>query len=130
MSNFNRKKGKLRVAYGCFLFSGSIFALIGLISFIPMNTGTAGGIGLIFLVPLSIVAVVAICCGLILSYWLRPHVPLTVLSIASLVFIAEVISEAGPPLLYNSISIIYGTTSIGIPLWWFSCKHNRFVDIV
>jgi len=120
------KKQLFDAAYGSFLFCGLVSTLIGLASYVPMDTGTAGAIGLIILIPLSIVGIGAMILGLILSFLLRSHNPLVVLSILSIAFIIEVVSEAGSPSFYNSVILIYGVLAIGIPSWWFIVKRKDF----
>ncbi len=117
---------KYDVAYGCFLFCGVAVLLISELSFIPMDDGTAGGLGFLVFIPLSLVALVAMAVGIGYTIRLYNHWPLVVLSLLSVLFIAEVVTEYGSAKLYNAVPILYGLSASGFSLAWFLILRKRW----
>lgn len=107
------------IAYGCFFFCGVVDLLISTLSVIPMDTGDAGGLGFLVLIPLSIASLVTVVVGISYTIRFRKHWPLVVLSLMSVLFVTEAVTEYGSAKFYNAVSIIYGVTTCGISLVWF-----------
>jgi hypothetical protein len=126
MNNRHTKLKSYDIAYSSFLICGVVVLLTAITSLIPMSTGTAGSIGFLILIPLSIISAIALLVGLLYAIRLRQHMPLTVLAILSVLFVVEVISEFGPSLFYNSVNWIYGSIAIFMPLWWFFIKRKDY----
>jgi hypothetical protein len=114
------------IAYGSFLFCGVVVLLTAIISLIPMSAGTAGGIGFLVLIPLSVLSITALLIGIWYAVRLRHNIPLIMLAILSILFVVEVITEFGSPLFYNSVNWIYGLIAIFLPLWWFFIKRKDY----
>jgi len=117
---------KFDVAYGCFLFCGVAALLISSLSFITIDTGTAGVLGFLVAIPLSMVSLVAMLVGI--GYTIRPyhHWPLVALSLFSLLFLAEVITEYGSAEFYNAVPILYGLSACGFSFAWFLFLRKRW----
>ena len=64
------------IAYACFIPPGIVHLIAGVSHFIPMDSGTAGGIGFLILIPLTIAAIVAVPIGIFyvvsFSLWRDP----------------------------------------------------------
>jgi hypothetical protein len=118
------------VAYGCFFFCGVVALLISTISVIPMDTGTSGGLGFMVLIPLSIASLVAMVIGISYTIRFRQHRPLVVLSLFSVLFVAEVVTEYGSVKFYNAVSTLYGLTTCGFSLaWFFVLRKQKCKDV-
>lgn len=114
-------------AYGCFLFCGVVALVIGGASFIPMDTGTAGVLGIMVAVPLFLASLVAMIVGIGCTIIrLYNHWPLVVLSLLSALFITEVFTEYGSVNLYNLAPIFYGVSACGFSLAWFLILRKRW----
>ncbi len=126
MYSDNWKPRSHDIAYTCFAFSGGVAFLMGVLSFIPMDAGVSGGIGILIGAPLSIAAIAAMIVGLLYSIIHYKHWPFIVMSIASILFILEMITELGPVAVYNISPIIYGiiTSAFGI-LWVTRLRRNH-----
>lgn len=116
---------KYDLAYGCFLFCGLVVLFLGILSFIPMDDGIAGGLGFLVFIPLSMASLVAMVVGIGFSIRFYHHWPLVVLSLLSVLFIAEVVTEYGPAMLYNAVPILYGISACGFSLAWFLVLRKR-----
>lgn len=60
----------------------------GIASLVPMSTGTAGGVGLLVLVPLTLAGFVAAVAGVMRTIHLRGPRSLVILSILSVLYVA------------------------------------------
>jgi hypothetical protein len=116
------KTKRIDVAYGGFLLSGVIIFLAALVSYIPMSTATAGGIGLLIFVPLSVLGIIGLLAGILSTAIFRLGFQLSLLSVMSLLFLAEAIGEFGSWWFYNGSILLYGTASILMSLRWFLLK--------
>ena len=86
-----------------------MFALfIGSLNFISMDDGTAGVLGFLVLIPLSMASLVAMVVGFGYTIRLYNHWPLVVLSLLSVLSMAEMVTEYGSVKLYNAVPILYG----------------------
>jgi hypothetical protein len=57
--------------------------------------------------------------GIVLSAKVWRHWPLPFLSLATILVVAEIATEAGPVVLYNALPIAYGVTCVAFALAWF-----------
>ena len=102
------------------MFCGAVAFFIGVLSFVPMGSGVAGGIGLLIGIPLAIAAIAAMGAGLIYTIILFRHWPLIVLLIMTILFVTEIVTEFGPVVFYNLAPIIYGIITSIFGLAWFT----------
>jgi hypothetical protein len=113
------------IAYACFLFAGLVPLLIAVLSKIPMDTGTAGGVGLLLLVPLTMAAIVAVVIGVRHSVHEWRHWPLVVCSVFSALYLVVFLTEVGPEWFRNLLPIAYGLTTVVLALRWFISLRGR-----
>lgn len=113
------------LAYGCFTFCGLVALLIGLFTFLPFGFGSAGGFGYLLLIPLTAMSLGAMLLGLIFALRLYRHWPLALLALASLLLIAEIVTEFGPVLLFNLAPLVYGLVACGFGGAWFFALRKR-----
>ncbi len=113
-------------AYGCFLIIGFTSLFSSIISAIPMDTGLAGGLGFLVLLPLSVASLVAMFVGVFLSLTILKHWPLLFLSIFSLLFLLEIITEAGSVSFYNTTGWVYGIITTGFSIGWFLFIRKKY----
>lgn len=116
---------KYDIAYGCFLFCGVTALFIGSLSFIPMDDGTAGGLGFLVVIPLSMASLAAMAVGLVSTILLYRHWPLIVLSFSSVLFLAVTVTEYGSVQFYNVVPILYGLGACGFSFAWFLILRRR-----
>lgn len=127
MSDDRRKRREYDVAYACFMLCGLTALITSLVSMIPTDTGTAGAIGFLVLVPLALASIAALGCGIVMTVRLWRHTPLIALSAMSLLVVAEVATEYGSTAFYNTVPIVYGVGVIAISaLWFFKLRARRF----
>lgn len=95
-------------AYLCFAFCG-VVATVGPPIFIRYVKGQdAVAIGMLFGLPLGLLAIVAMGCGILFSLICWRHWPLLLVSTVSALFITEILTEAGSAGLYKASPWIYG----------------------
>jgi hypothetical protein len=122
----------LQVAYGCYLFAGVYVLFTGVISLLPLDTGTAGAIGLLVLVPLAIATLAALGTGIVITI-LRRTLGLVGLSGATILFFAafaltESKSVLSPRMAANfqqAAGLLYGLVATGVPCWWCIAGRHR-----
>ena len=113
------------VAYACFLFAGLVPLFIAVLSEIPMDTGTAGGVGLLVLVPLTMAAIVAVVIGIRHTVRQWRHWPLVVCSLFSALYLVVFLTEVGPDWFRDLLPIAYGLTMVVLGLRWFLSLRRR-----
>lgn len=113
------------IAYGCFLAPGVVSLIAAIASAIPLDSGTAGGIGFLVLIPLTSAALVVIPIGFFYSivYWRDGVLPL--LSILTILMIAEVVTESGSVEFYNATGLVYGILVLMLEASWFLLRRQR-----
>lgn len=113
------------LAYLCFL-PPTIVSLISAVgTFVPMSDGTAGGIGFLVLIPLSLASVLSVPIGIVLSVLFRKDLALPLLSILTIVLVVEVFSEAGPPAFRNGVTWAHGIGATLVVGSWFLVRRWR-----
>jgi hypothetical protein len=113
------------IAYGSFLFCGVVALSISVLSYIPMDSGTAGVMGFLVFIPLSLASLAAIVVGIVLAIKLYHHWQLIILSVLSVMFVAEMITEYGSVMFYNMVPIFYGVITCAFSLVWFGILRKR-----
>lgn len=113
------------MAYGCFTFCGLVALLIGMFTFLPIGFESAGGFGYLLLIPLTAMSLGAMLLGLVFAARLLRHRPLALLTLASLLLVAEIVTEFGPVLLFNLAPLIYGVIACGLGCVWFFALRRR-----
>lgn len=121
----SKDRSKYDLAYGCFLLCGTSALVIGIASLIPMDSGAAGVLGFLVAIPLALASLVALIIGIVLSLLLWRHWPLPLLSGMTILFVAEMIVEAGPTMLYNAAPFLYGVGNLAICGIWFSVLRGK-----
>lgn len=114
------------LTYLCFLPPVILGILSGLSTLISMDTGTAGGVGFLILIPLSLVALVSIPAGVILSFRFYKDYALLFLSFLTILFVLEIFIEAGSVKFYNTVPFIYAVAGISILASWFLFRRKRY----
>ena len=113
------------LAYLCFLPPTILSLISGLLKLIPVETGTAGGIGFLVLIPLTLLSIVSIPVGMALSVRYRRDYTLLILSFLTVLYLVEFATEAGTVKFYNSILSLYGLLNSLILVWWFLFRRKR-----
>ncbi len=122
----HRGRSKLDLAYGCFAYCGLAAIAIGVMSWLPMDSGVAGTLGLLLAVPMALAAIAAMLAGIVLSAMLWRHWPLPLLSALSLLLVAEIFGEFGPVELYNAAPLVYGAANLTLCGMWLAKWRMRF----
>jgi hypothetical protein len=114
MNNNGVTKRRHDMAYACFLPPG----LLGLISsgaaFVPMDTGTAGGIGFLILIPLGLGTFVSVPLGIYYSAAHWKDYALGVLVITTILMLVQMFAEIGPVRIQNLLWLGYGVLVVTI----------------
>jgi len=124
--NRKRLRKQLNTAYGCFLFCGLMILFTIILSYIPMDNGTAGTIGFLILVPLFLIWLITNIAGLWLAIKLWHYSEFRILTCTTLIVIIEMLSEAGPAELYNTVLLLYAVITTILPLRWFFVRRKQF----
>ncbi len=114
-----RFRAKVDRAYASFLFCGASVLLISLLSAVPMHAGMAGGLGFFVAIPVGLASLCALIMALRYTIAEWPHAHLILLSVLSLLFVAEILLELGPGTIYNGVTLAYGVVATAVPMWWF-----------
>jgi len=93
-------------------------------SAIPID-GIAGGIGFLVLIPSALAALVAVPIGLYYSIELWKDGVLPLLSILTMLMIAEFVTEAGSVDFYNATGLVYGILVLMLEASWFLFRRGR-----
>lgn len=112
-------------AYLCFLPAGLLGIAAGVASAVPMDTGTAGGVGLLVLVPLVLFMLVYVPRGLYLAIALRTDMNLVALSVLTVSWIVAMLTKPGPAVLRYALSIVYGCVVLFLITMWFLRGRNK-----
>lgn len=121
----NKYRFKYDLAYGCFLLCGASALVVGVMGSIPMNSGAAGVLGFLVAIPLAVASIAALVVGIVLSLLLWRHWPLLLLTGMTILFVAEVVTEAGTAALYNAAPFLYGIGSLAICGVWFVLLRGK-----
>ena len=113
------------LAYACFLPPVIVSLISAVGTIIPTNTGVAGLIGFLVLIPLGLLAFVSVPAGVYLSIVLRKDKALPLLSVLTILMIAEVITEAGSVAFYNATAWVYGVLGAILVAGWYFVRRPR-----
>jgi hypothetical protein len=113
------------IAYACFLAPGVVSLIASMAPYVPMDTGTAGGIGFLVLIPLSMVALATVPIGVFYSIMFWRDAALPILSILTILMLAQVIAEAGPVTPRNVMGLVYGVIVLILEASWFLVRRRR-----
>ncbi len=114
------------IAYACFIPPGLVSLIGSIAAYVPMSTGTAGGIGLLVLVPLTMLALGTVPIGLYYSVLLRKDAALPLLSILTVLRFALIVTDVGPAWAYNLSGVAYGLVVVGLVAFWFLWRRRAF----
>ncbi len=114
------------LAYACFLFTGAVALAISGLSAIPMDTGTAGGLGFLVALPLFGAAMIAVAGGIVLTVIRRDDRGLWILALLSVAYLVQFFADWGSPAVAAAMPLAYGATVVTIcGVWFFSRRGKR-----
>lgn len=116
-----KKRIEYDFAYGCFLLWGLTVLSLSVIRASYTDAEWAGGAGaiLLLLLPLILVAFVAMLVGIVLSLRLWKHRPLIILAGMTVLLIAEFSFGYGSNAFQNAVAIVYGVAVAAMFVTWF-----------
>lgn len=119
------KRWKHDIAYACFLPPGLLSLIAAISMYFPMDTGTAGGIGFLILIPLSLLALTTVPIGVYYSvvYW--RDAALVILSLGTILTMVQMFAEIGPVQLRNVLGLVYGVLVFALEVAWFLERRGR-----
>lgn len=112
-------------AYGLHLVCGGSWAIVALLNSIPMDTGTAGGVGMFVALPLvllSLLAGVGAVAAMAGSLGDRRLLALGALVVAVLV---DFFVEAGPPGVRMAVRALYVLAATTFSIDWFARRRSQ-----
>jgi hypothetical protein len=112
--------GRQDLAYACFLPPGIVSLISALSAVIPMDSGVAGGIGFLVLIPLSLVALVSVPTGIYFTIVFRKEdAVLVLLSVSTIFMLAGVVADAGS----TAFASVYGLLVMILVANWFLARR-------
>jgi len=90
-----------------------------------MDTGTAGGIEFLILIPLSIAALIAVPVGIFYSVSFWQDRVLMLMVICTVLMLVQLFAEIGPVRIRNLIGLLYGAAVILSEGIWFFVRRRR-----
>ena len=112
-------------AYLCFLPPGLVYLIAGIASLVPLDSGEAGGIGFLVLIPLSLLSLVAVPVGIYYTLSFRRDWILLFLAIATILMLVQLFAEVGPVRLRNLLGLVYGIAVVVGAGSWFLYRRKR-----
>ncbi len=91
-----------------------------------IDTGTAGGIGFLLLIPLALLALFSIPVGIVLAIQHRKDPVLMTLVVLTVLYLVEIITEAGDAKFYNTVLFLYGIVGLVLLGWWFLLGRKTY----
>lgn len=113
-----RDRVEYDVAYGAFGFAGAAQLVVAGVSALPLDTGTAGGIGLLIVLPLYALAVAAMGAGLVLAVRLRDERRLCALGGLAVLVLLNFVADPLPAGLASIPPVVYGLFAVGWAIGW------------
>ncbi|MBR9910652.1 MAG: hypothetical protein GYB33_09925 [Gammaproteobacteria bacterium] len=125
MATNNQLKRKHDIAYACFIPPGLVYLIGGIAPYLAMDTGTAGGVGFLILIPLALAVLASVPLGLYYSllFW-RDRV-LVFLAVITLIMLVQLFAELGSVKFRNLVGLLYGVTVLLIETNWFLMRRGR-----
>jgi hypothetical protein len=90
-----------------------------------MDSGIAGGIGFLVLIPLAMAALVTGLIGIFYSIVLWRDGVLPLLSVLTILMVVEIATEAGSVAFYNASGLVYGLLVLVLEASWFLLRRQR-----
>jgi hypothetical protein len=90
-----------------------------------MDSGIAGGIGFLVLIPLAMAALVTGLIGIFYSIVLWRDGVLPLLSVLTILMVLEIATEAGSVTFYNASGLVYGLLVLVLEASWFLLRRQR-----
>lgn len=118
-------RGRRDRAYACFLGPVLLVLFTVVLSRIPMGTGTAGGVGLLLLVPLALLSLVTLLPGIYLAFRCRSDRALVVLAACALAAVIVLFADVGVPGLRHGLGFALAVIAMLIELYWFCLARWR-----
>ena len=84
-----------------------------------MDTGTAGGIGFLILIPLGLATFVCVPIGIYHSATYRKDYALLILATVTVLMLVQLFAEIGPVTFQNILWLAYGALVIMTEVVWF-----------
>lgn len=117
------------LAYLCFLSPILLSIVAGLSQMMTLDIGTAGGVGFLILIPLALLALVSVPAGIILSLRYRKDYVLLILAFITILYVVEILTEAGTVQFYNLTLSIYGISGSIFVASWFLYRRKRYYPV-
>ena len=111
-----RREGE--IAYGSFLLAGIAQLIISLLGLLPGDSGVAGVLGFLVVIPLFLSSVAGMLVGCVFAFRLR-HASLVLMAVLTLLLAIEFIAEFGPVAFYNAAPVIYSLAVAALSARWF-----------
>jgi hypothetical protein len=128
-----RTRGGFDLAYGCFLVGGIGALIISVLIVFPLpiaiDNSTAGVVGLLVLIPLTLFWLGALSLGVVLTGLLWKDWGLVTLSGISVLFLAAAAAAAEADLVafFSIVPAVYGLGVVAIGgLWFLKRRRRRF----
>ena len=118
-------------AYWLFLVAGIGPLATGIANFVPMSTGTAGGVGFLLLVPLTLISFAAMVAGIIRTARLGKPSSLIALSVLSFLYVAAFFttdSDLLPVWLTRMLPLVLGLSMVGIAIYGLGTRRKQRPD--
>ncbi len=112
-------------AYVCFLFSGSTALAIRGLGALPLDTGTAGGIGFLVVLPLFGAALIAVGGGVVLTVIHHDDWGLGLLALLSAAYLVQFFAEWGSPAVQSMVPLAYGVVVVAVCGTWFLHRRRK-----
>ncbi len=113
---------KADIAYAGFLLGGIFSLSIVFVSYLSLDNGQAGILGFVVLIPLSIIALLAMLVSIACTLVFHLDRQLKILAGFSVIFFIELVWEVGIPWFYNAMGLIYGLVATYLPIRWLYRK--------
>ena len=118
------QRAKRDIAYGCFLPPGIASTVTAIGNVVPMDTGMAGGVGFLVLLPLAMMSLITIPIGITLSILCWRDGVLPVLSVLTILWVTEIVTEAGSVQFYNAATgTVYAALVFTLTGSWFLVRR-------
>lgn len=114
------------LAYLYFLAPGILALLTGASHWLPLDTATSGGLGLLVLVPLALLTIAGLPMSLSHAWRTRDDPVLGALALLTVALLAVLLVDTGPPLAKSLLWLACGLAAIAGVASWFGKRRRRF----
>ncbi len=122
----NSDRHKHDIAYLCFIPPGLVFLAGSLAAYVPMSTGTAGGIGFLVLIPLTLASLYTVPKGMYFAVSHRRDFVLIFLSVTTILMVVQLILELGSVGARNATGLVYGAAVLLSVGSWFFIRRRAY----